>query len=124
MLDNWRAGLITELEEILRNVTEYEEGHHLRRPYLSAYQLAILYNQQYPSHLPVGGIGVGEFQSLAQYIARLLSQAIMSGECQNIDGGFISHTNLSKMSFSNNDEVINVSTLKTKVAHTIFRFVG
>lgn len=111
--------------EILRNVPEYEPGHHLGIPFLSAYQIAIRFAEQFPNDpdvigLSVGGAGIGESNSLAKSLALFLSRCIKNGQTQ-IQGGFISHDNLVQMTFSSN---INVSTLNSKSGHSIFRYVG
>lgn len=118
--------MLQELEIILSEVEEYEEDHHMNRPFYSAYQLAIAFAERNPNHdsvqsLPIGGTGTQEHQSLAQLIARTLSKAIRSGSINTIEGGFISHTNLERMQFSGD---INVSTLTTKPGHSIFRYIG
>jgi len=111
--------------DILRDVPEYEQGHHLLKPFLSAYQIAIKFAERFPNdpdvrRLSVGGSGIGENNSLAKSLAKFLSQLIKKG-CTQIEGGFISHENLEQMTFSPD---INVSTLNSKQGHSIFRYVG
>jgi hypothetical protein len=118
--------LLQDLEAILANVREYAPNHHMGRPFLSAYQLAIQFEEQHRNHplvlqYRVGGSGTGEYQSLAQYLARFLSQSIQEGRCPNIEGGFISHDNIECMVFAGD---IEVSTLSTQAGHSIFRYVG
>ena len=40
--------MLNELELILSQVSEYDEGHHMGRPFLSAYQLALAFAEQIP----------------------------------------------------------------------------
>jgi len=113
---------------ILSNVPEYAPGHHMGRPFLSAYQIAIRFAEQFPDdpdviRLPVGGAGIGVTDSLAKSLAHFLSVQIKGGE-NRVEGGFISHDNLRQMTFTNGNDEINVSTLDSKSAHSIFRFVG
>ena len=110
--------------EILRNTPEYETNHHLGRPFLSAYQIAIRFAEAHAEdedvqNLEIGGAGIGENNSLAKSLARFLSMQIRNGE-RRIEGGFISHDNLNEMTFSGG---IAVSTLNSKPAHSIFRCV-
>ena len=75
---------IDHLHRILANCPEYEADHHLDRPFMSAYQIAIRFAEEHPNHdlvrtLPLGGEGTGTNQSLTQRIARFLSQAIRDG---------------------------------------------
>lgn len=119
---------LNNISAILSDVHEYKEMHHLGRPFMSAYQIAIEYYKRYPEQvdelsLPVGGESVGAHESLAQQIARFLSQAINEGRASNIEGGFISHSSIKSWDFFDPDgqSDIKVSTLNSKAAHTIFR---
>jgi hypothetical protein len=115
---------IEELVGILReNCPEYEEGHHMGRPYMSAYQIAVHFCRRNPEHhLPIGGTGVGSNQSLAQRIARFLSMTIRNDEYPALEGSFISHSQLKSMTFTDfENNLINVSTLGSKAGHSIFR---
>ena len=72
------------IRQILANCREYEEGHHMGRPFMSAYQIAIRFSELRPNHaavlrLPIGGVGVEVKQSLTQRIALFLSSEIRSG---------------------------------------------
>lgn len=118
---------LVALREILINCEEYEPNHHLDRPFMSAYQVAIRFAAAYPNHplvrtLPLGGEGSGESQSLAQRIARFLSQAIRAGEAGDTQGAFLSHDNIDDLRFEDQSGAeIRVSTLKSAKAHSIFR---
>jgi len=51
------------IRQILQEVTYYREDHHMGRPFLTAYQIAIEYAHQYPTDynqigLPIGGSGI------------------------------------------------------------------
>ena len=124
MNDNLR---IDQLRAILAECPEYEADHHLGRPFMSAYQIAIRFAQAHPDHrlvqagLPVGGKNIGTNQSLAQRIAWFLSRAIHDGTAGDIEGGFLSHDNVEELSFIFQGERIRVSTLESRAAHSIFR---
>ena len=120
--------VIREIVAILKSVPEYEPGHHLRRPFMTSYQLAIELEKRNPKLVadlgfPIGGEGVGEHQSLAQQIARHLSQEAGKEPLQNIEGGFLSHQNLSELVFKCGVGDIRSSTIKAKKAEAIFRYV-
>ena len=117
---------IDHLRRILASCPEYEAGHHLDRPFMSAYQIAICFAEEYPNHdlvrtLPLGGEGTGTNQSLTQRIARFLSQAIADGTAGDIEGGFISHACVDDFTFRHRGRPVRVSTLRTAPAHSIFR---
>ncbi len=117
---------IDHLRRILASCPEYEADHPLDRPFMSAYQIAIRFAEEYPNHnlvrtLPLGGEGTGTNQSLTQRIARFLSQAMRDGTAGDIDGGFISHACIDDFTFHHRDRRVRVSTLRTATAHSIFR---
>jgi hypothetical protein len=79
------------------------QEHHLGRPFLSAYQIAIEFALRHPDALaemdiPIGGVGSGP-RSLAQYIGRELSRRCGAGELPEIGGGFFSDLHLASLSF-------------------------
>ena len=118
---------IEHLRDILETCEEYREGHHLDRPFMSAYQIAIAFARRYPDHPAVqrhgvGGRGTNSDESLARQIARRLSRAIRTRNAHGIEGAFLSHDRLSEMTFEGPEgERVEVSTLNSKAAHSIFR---
>ena len=105
---------LADLESTHADCEEYEPGHHLGRPFMSAYQIAIRFAEEHPDHalvetLPLGGEGTGSHQSLVQRIARFLSQAIRDGRAEHIEGGFISHDCIEDFSFNSEDGIVRVS---------------
>ncbi len=113
------------IREILGEV-EYYRQHHFGRPFLTAYQIAIKFNQRFPNEaqelgFQVGGEGIGERNSLAQYLAGQLSQRIMSGKLQDIEGAFISNDDLLEISFNNGGETIVSSLTSTDFDLSMFR---
>lgn len=118
---------IDEIIEVLREVPEYQDGHHMQRPFLTAYQIAIRFSRRFPNHpsvthLPLGGKDTGQYQSLAQTIARFISRQLASGEGQGVEGGFLSHQDIQSIEFTTGSTTILPSTLKTKEAESIFRY--
>ena len=115
---------VNHLLQIMDRCREYEPGHPLGRPYMSAYQIAICFARAHPDHplvqeLDVGGEGTGERRSLAQRIARFLSGAAQEPGSV-VDGAFISHQNIAEFSFDNNGNRVRVSGLNGP-GHSIFR---
>ena len=116
---------LDDFRKILADCREYESGHHLGRPFMSAYQIAIQFANDHPRHplvrrLDVGGRGRGPDQSLAQQIARFLSAAIKHGRSADIEGGFISHDLIGDLWFEYRGREVRPSGT---IAHSIFRLV-
>lgn len=113
------------IREILHEVEYYRE-HHFGKPFLTAYQIAIEFNRRFPDDarelgFPVGGEGIGERNSLAQYLAGQLSQRISSGALRDIEGAFISNDNLLQISLNNGGETIISSLTNTEYDLSMFR---
>ena len=100
-----------KIVSILSKIDYQDPTHHFGKPFISAYQLAILLTEGYPQVYqtigkPIGGEGIGERTSLAQYLARELSTRIKSGEINNIEGAFLSNKKLKDILFKHgNDEI-------------------
>jgi hypothetical protein len=128
-MSHWEElNIEAHIREILGEI-EYCREHHFERPFLTAYQLAIKFNQRFPNEARelgflVGGEGVGERNSLAQYLAGQLSKRISSGELQDIEGAFISNNDLQKISFKNGNEIIVSSLTETQYDLSMFRLVA
>lgn len=120
---------LDELRRILAECPEYEAGHHLGRPFMSAYQIAIRFADAHPQHplvqkLNLGGQGTGPEHSLANCIARFLSAEIKHGNAADIEGGFISHGLIGDLWFDYRGQKIPVSGLNGKAGHSIFRLAA
>jgi hypothetical protein len=94
-----------KITQILDDVHYANPEHHLGRPFLTAYQIAIELNQRHPLDVatigfPIGGKGTDEHNSLAQYVAGQLSRRIGAGKLPRIEGGFLSNRHLSSVRFS------------------------
>ena len=112
MTDNslWRQlDMLNKIVELLSGV-EYrlDPHHHLAPPFVTAYQLAIMFASRHPEDFgvfcsrgfPMGGRGSGATNSLPQYLARQLSQRIRSGEISClIEGGFLDDGHVNDMVF-------------------------
>ncbi len=117
--------ILDKLLEIL-DVESIPSEHHLGRPFMTPYQLAIAFKQRFPEifnaiGLPVGGKGTNQHSSLAQYLARELSRHIKNHSISNqIEGGFLYNGYLSDLTFFDGEEEI-VSSSEQSYHLSIFR---
>ena len=123
----WQALNITDkVVAVLEDAPEIETGHHLGRPFLTAYQIAIEFTRRYPEAaaeigLPLGGLGAGQRKTLAQYLANGLSRKIKGGHLPEVEGGFLSNWHLHDISFDANGEIIHSSLTGTYFTLSMFR---
>ena len=115
--------------DILRHAEGHPEEHHFRLPFLTAYQLAIAFAQRFPNDVqnlgfPVGGEGIGQRNSLAQYLARELSRRIHTGSIHTIEGRFLSNQFLEQISFLFGNEVIVSSLTNTQYPLSMFCLIA
>ncbi len=104
----------TKMSQIL-NVQSHDPIHHFGSPFLTPYQIAIRFQQQFPQDFqtigkPIGGKGTGQQDSLAQYIALELSKRIKSGNITNIEGRFLHRANLHSLRYKIDNEIIESSS--------------
>ena len=105
-------------EKILRilDIQPYEGDHHFGRPFLTLYQIAILFKNMFPEEFarfnePLGGKGTGLHHSLSQYIARSLSGRIKKGLIKNIEGRFLYMSHIKTIQYSDFGETFDSSDL-------------
>lgn len=105
-------------EKLLRilDIQSYDPNHHFGRPFLTAYQIAILFKNMYPEtyvrlNKPLGGKGTGIHHSLAQYLARMLSLHIKNESLRNVEGRFLQMNNISSMTFDDFGESVEASSI-------------
>lgn len=126
-MNNWQDNHFErKIESILSDINYYKPDHHFGRPFITAYQLAIEFAQRFPDdfdHLgyQIGGEGIGERVSLAQYLAGQLSERIKTGKITSIEGCFLSNHHLSDIIFDNNGQQIKSSLTKTQIDLSMFR---
>lgn len=107
----------SKINQIL-DVQSHDPNHHFGRPFLTPYQIAIRFQQQFPQDLqsigkPIGGKGTGQQDSLAQYIALELSRRIQDGRISNIEGRFLHRANLHTLQYEINDQIIESSSMQS-----------
>jgi hypothetical protein len=126
-MSNWQKyDLDNKITQILAEVPDSTENHHLGSAYLTAYQIAIEFAQRFPEDfsaldLPVGGAGTGQHNSLAQYFAQQLSRLIKSKEIQHIEGGFLSNLHLNDISFTSDETLIHSSLTSSGFTLSTYR---
>lgn len=104
----------TKILDIL-DVWSHAPEHHFGRPFLTPYQIAIMFREKYPEDfafigLPVGGKEIGQRNSLAQYIAAELSRCIIAESITSIEGCFLHRANLHALQYEMDGVTITSST--------------
>lgn len=123
----WDANCLgPKIVQILRDL-KYD-GHHLGRPFVTGYQLAILFKEMFRDDFDrlgylVGGKGIGREFTLASYLARELSQRIKRHEITNVEGGFLSNERLQSLEFNDAGEPVVSSLTGGEDDAAIFRYV-
>lgn len=117
----------SKISQILR-VQSHDPNHHFGRPFLTPYQIAIAFQEQYPQDFktigkPLGGRGTGQQDSLAQYIALELSRRIRDAIITNIEGRFLYRGNLESLRYKHNGQTIESSSMQSYDL-SMFRLVG
>lgn len=113
--------------DVLSDITYPDPDHHFHRPFVTAYQLAILLKIRFPDTFhrigfPIGGVGSGPQETLARYIARELSRKIGNGELSDvIEGGFLSNRQLLRIEFDDEGEAITSSSTDSQYDTSLFR---
>ncbi len=126
-MSTWKdLSLYDKISAILTDVPDYLDSHHFKRPYLTAYQIAIEFSIKYKNDyekigLQVGGKNIGSKTSLAQYFSKQLSDRIKSGEIKDIEGAFISNEHLKDISFKINGDEIHSSLTETQFTLSMYR---
>ena len=120
--------ILSKVEEMLESVSRESEEHHFGSPFVTTYQIAIAYAQQYPEDLErmeyeVGGKDTGVHYSLAQYLAQQLSMRIDNGEIETIEGRFISNLYVSNFIFDSGDIHVESSAVGRRAKISMFRLV-
>ncbi|MBC8492794.1 MAG: hypothetical protein H8D43_03330 [Chloroflexi bacterium] len=108
------------------DVPDAVSEHHSGRPFLTAYQPAIEFARRHADDaaelgFPIGGVGTGQRNSLAQYLAGQLFRNIQDGRLPDIEGGILSNQHLNGISFDVDGEVIHSSLTGTDFTLSMFR---
>jgi hypothetical protein len=109
--------LTTRIVEILGAAHLNTDEHHFGRPYVTSYQIAIELARRYPQTVaaigkPIGGTGVGQHNSFAQYLGGELSGQIRREEDRHpVEGAFLSNERVSEIRYTTADGQAIVSSL-------------
>ena len=118
--------LAEKVAAILGDVPEYAPGHHLGRPFLTAYMIAVEFERRFPEdvsglNLQVGAAGSEKKNTLAPYLARELSEDIEhKGNASLFEGGFLSGQNLRDLPFTAAGQIVH-PTGSEPVTISVFR---
>ena len=120
-----RHSIEARIREILDSVPD--DGHHFGRPFLSAYQIAIAFDQHHRRQAqliakPVGGMHAGRHDSLAKYFANQLSRRIRDGSLTGIEGRYLDGRFLQSLEYRNEGEAVTSSLGRAKMS--MFRLTG
>jgi hypothetical protein len=104
-----------KINQILVDVQSHYPSHHFGRPFVTPYQIAIEFKQRFRKAFetigkPVGGLGTGQQDSLAQYIAQRLSARIANQTITNIEGRFLHRKYLHTLQYKDGEELIEASS--------------
>lgn len=124
MNNSWHELHLEEkLLTILSEVPIFQSARHFGRPFLTSYQIAILFKHRYPEAyarigLPVEASDSPHEISLARYFAQNLSQAVKQGHT-HIQGGVLSYEHLEDMTMDNDGEIVRPSRFPV----SMFRYI-
>ena len=128
-MSEWEElGILAKIERILGPISRESQEHHFGSPFMTTYQIAIDYTQQFPEDLQrmeyeIGGKDTGVHFSLAQYLAQQLSTKIKSGEISTIEGRFISNRYVSNFIFDSNEIHVESSITGKHASLSMFRLI-
>lgn len=126
-MSQWQELDMTEkITKILSKFIYENPEKYGGNPWVTAYQIAYEFAEQYHVEckkigLPVGGKGTGERNSLAQYIAQQLSRNINSKRVEHIEYSFLHTNHINTLSFKYGDDIIVASAPGTKYDVSIYR---
>ena len=115
-----------KIKTILEDIEDDSENHHFGTPYLTVYQIAMEYAEQYPEDLErmeydVGGKDIGVHYSFSQYIAKELSTRIKNKKIRDIEGRFISNKFVSNLVFDSDNYHLESSVIGDNYTISMFR---
>jgi hypothetical protein len=125
----WSRDIERAVLQALREVDYAEPNReHLGRPFITAYQVALKVDRIYPQladtlGVDIGGQGTGRHTSLAQYLARELSQRIKDPSRNfGIEGAQLSSVDMVELSFRRPDgELLRSSNIDSRYDLSMFR---
>lgn len=118
--------MVEKITKILEDYRYDEPQANGGQPYMTAYQLALVFTQRHADvvkrlDLPVGGKGTGQYTSLAQYLARQLAGAIKAGRVEHIEYAFVHTAYMRELRFQDDDHEVVASAPGTRYDVSIYR---
>ena len=115
--------------QVLSSLTYHDRDHHFGRPFLTAYQLAVLIKERFPDTFhsfghPIGGRDSGVSYSFTSNLAGQPSERIRNGTITCVDGGFLSNEKLKEIEFNDAGSSVFSSLTDTQFDLSMFRFIG
>lgn len=115
-----------DLEAKLRAILGALPSYAFGRPYLTSYQLAAKFANDYPSETvaigkPIGGLGIGQPNSLAQYMGAELVLRIGDGRIRDIEAGYLSSQDLDSLTVGGGGSAVRASAPSSGFEIAIFR---
>lgn len=106
------------------DVQSHKPDHHFGRPFLTPYQIALEFEERYPTEFarigkPVGGKGTGQQDSLAQYLALELSRRVSEGRLVGVEGRFLHRAHLRTLQYERGGQIVESSSMQ---AHDLSMF--
>ena len=123
-----RNDLDRKVTEVLADVP-LGSNDHFGRQFLTAYQLAILFKVRFPEVFqslgqPLGGVGTGERNSFAQYLAGQLAIKIRNQALPDIEGASLSNERLTRVEFNDDEGPVVSSLTGSGFPLSMFRYKG
>jgi len=128
-MSQWdQLGMDARIKQVL-DVQSHDPSHHFGRPFLTPYQIAIRFQELFPQDFrtigkPVGGRGIGQQDSLAQYVALELSKRIQDSRITNIEGRFLHRANLRTLQYEVPGQPVIESSSMQAYDLSLFRLIA
>ena len=123
----WDANsLESKIVKLLKGIRH--DAHPFSRPFVTGYQLAILFKEEFPEAFermgyPVGGEGSGGQETLTKYLNRELARRVRRQEIPNIEGGFLSEQRLRRIEFTDARKPVFSTSTGDQNGMAVFRYV-
>jgi hypothetical protein len=123
----WDQHNVTALVRHILATVPAESRHGTGRPFLTAYQIAIEFDRQFPVVTAalgqaLGGQGQGPF-ALTTYLARWLPDRIYIRGITDIELGFLSPLHMTRLEFLSGEATMTATTHQAGFATTMFRLI-
>jgi len=123
---DWKDTFEEHVFEVLRSKTfALKKPHHFGSPFISAYQIAVEFEVQFPDVVDKYNKGVGSgydgMHNLAAYIARSLSQNIKNNPNYAVEGAWLSANGLDDLAYLHKNSTKSGSSNTEYGAFSMYR---